>query len=130
MISKSSYGSLSGAFRLTSREYGAVNYMRRRMNMNLTHIASALGRSVASIHRVIRVGAPCPVDNRGQTKTAYGNRRYAFDMNKRSLRLRVRMYFLGIVDTLQEALDAQSIPLPLLKKLSESTGDSEEEDPA
>ena len=130
MVFQPSYGSLSGSFRLQSREYGAVNYMRRKMGMNISHIATVLGRSPASIHRVIRIGSHCPVDNRGQTRTTSNNRRYNYLMNRRSLRIRIRMWFHGIVDTLQEALEVRNLPLPLLRKLSESCADEDEEDPA
>ena len=96
--------------------------------MNLTNIAKVLGRSVASVHRVLRIGTPCHVDNRGQTKTTYNNRRYTFDMNKRNLQIRVRMWFLGLVDTIQEALDMPMIPLALIE--SENQTLDEDEDPA
>ncbi len=130
VISKHSYGSLSGKFRLSSREYGAVNYMRRRMGMNMSHIAEVLGRSPASVHRVLRIGNALNIDNRGQTRTTSNNRRYNHLMNRRTLRIRIRMWFHGIVDTLQEALEVRNIPLPLLKKLNESSDSEEDEDPA
>ena len=130
MIYKPSYGSLSGSFRLTSREYGAVNYLRHRKRMNLKNIAEVLGRSPASVHRVLRIGNNLNIDNRGQTRTTSNNRRYSYLMNRRTLRIRIRMWFHGIVDTLQEALEVRNIPLPLLKKLSESSDSEEDEDPA
>ena len=130
VYSKHSYGNLSGNFRLTSREYGAVNYMRRKMGMNLKHISEVLGRSPASVHRVLRIGNALNIDNRGQTRTTSNNRRYNHLMNRRNLRIRIRMWFHGIVDTLQEALEVRNIPLPLLKKLSESSTLEEDEDPA
>ena len=128
VIPNTSYGNLSGNFRLASREYGAVNFLRNKMRMNIDHIAKVLGRSKASVHRVIRISGLPRIDNRGQTKNAWKVRQYDFDHMKHNLRIKVKLYLKGLVDTLDEALVIRMVPLSFFE--CENSDGEEDEDPA
>lgn len=118
--------SLSQSFRLTPREYGAVNYLRYNKRMNMEHIASLLGRSLATVHRVTNLNNIGRVDNRGQQANQVNVRRYQFAVSKPMMKLSLRLWLRGLVDSLSEAFDAR-----IVKRLvSESSGDEDAEDPA
>lgn len=119
---------LSVNFRLTPQEYGAINYLRFRKGMNLAHISDILGRSLATIHRVTDMLTHETVDNRGQRHTAYATRQLAFSKQVKTLRLRLKMWFTGLVDTLEEALEMNLVPLALIA--SENIIEEEDEEPA
>jgi IS30 family transposase len=126
MVSSNTYGSLSGSFRLTPRESGAVNYLRYTKRMNMDQIASLLGRSLATVHRVTNLNRVGRVDNRGQCANAVNVRRYQFAMARPMIRLSLRLWLRGLVDSLSEAFDARIVK----RILSESSGDEDAEDPA
>jgi len=121
------YGNLSASFRLTPREYGAIQYLRFTKRMNMQHIATVLGRSLATIHRVtgpLKIAGH--VDNRGQSASQVNQRQYQFINSKPTIKLSVRLWLRGLVDSLAEAFDKRVIRLAL----SESSGDEDPEDPA
>lgn len=120
------YDSLSGSFRLTPRESGAVNYLRYAKRMNMEQIASLLGRSLATVHRVTNLNKVGRVDNRGQCANAVNVRRYQFAMARPMMKLSLRLWLRGLADSLNEAFDARIVK----RILSESSGDEEDQDPA
>ena len=128
MNSISSYGSLSGSFRLTNREYGAVNYLRYAKRMNIAHIAKILDRSLSTIHHAVSLNILEHLDNRGQSKTEAKNRNANFSFNEKALRIRIKMWLIGLCDTIKEAMQTPLAPLPLI--VTENTGDEQDEDPA
>jgi IS30 family transposase len=118
--------SLSQSFHLTPRESGAVNYLRYAKRMNMEQIASLLGRSLATVHRVTNLNRVGSVDNRGQCANAVNVRRYQFAMARPMMKLSLRLWLRGLVDSLSEAFDARIVK----RIISESSGDEEDQDPA
>ena len=128
MVSISSYGSLSGSFRLTNREYGAVNYLRYARRMNIAHIAEVLDRSLSTIHHAASMNIHEHIDNRGQSKVVAKNRSRIFAFERLVLKTRVKMWLVGLCESLAEAMKTPVAPLPLI--VTENTVDEEAEDPA
>lgn len=127
MITANRYGNLSESFRLTPREYGAIQFLRFNKRLNMEHIASLLGRSLATIHRVTDpLKKYASVDNRGQTVNQVNARRYQYTTSKSMVRLGVRLWLKGLVDSMQEAFDMRVIR----RLVSESSGDEDDQDPA
>lgn len=130
MYSNNSKRSLSGSFRLSPREHGAINHLRYRRNMNLQHIATLLNRSVATVHRALNIRPLDHVDNRGQTRTAYKARAQAFVRRMSLMKLQLKTYLAGLVETVAEALENGALTATLQRLLSENSGSTDEDDPA
>lgn len=131
MISQSSYGSLSGTFRLSSKEYGAINYLRHTRKWNLAHIAETLGRSLATIHRVLEISNLSNIDNRGRKQVEARNLNTQFQQNLRIFKIQVKLWLDGYVDTIKDAMAEGVVSWTLVKQLlSENSADTEDEDPA
>lgn len=130
MISNSSYASLSGSFRLSPREYGAINYLRYRKQMNIAQISELLNRSMSTVHRVLSIDRIGNIDNRGRTRTECINVRRIFKMSKHLLSLQLKTYLQGFIDTVAEALENGALADALKAILSENTGLEDEEEPA
>lgn len=124
------YTSLSGSFRVSSREYGAINYLRYRRRMNLSHIAELLDRSLATVHRVLSLRVVDAVDNRGQTKSVYQGRARSFAVGRALMRLQLKTWLRGFADTVIEAFENQALTAALMKLLTENSEGDEDEDPA
>lgn len=111
------YGSLSGSFRVDGKELAAICALRsRRMSMNW--IAEALGRSRATVHRYV---GEMRVDNRRNTPTSRGKGRRTFQERLPMIRLKLRMYFKGLFDSIAEALDCKHVPIRCLSLASENS---------
>ncbi len=124
-----SYTSLSGKFRVAPREYGAVNYLRYRRQMNIAHIAELMGRSLATVHRILSMRPVDHVDNRGQTKSVYQSRTRSFALGKNLMRLQIKTWLRGLADTVTEALEDRTLTAALIRLLSEISEGDEDEDP-
>jgi hypothetical protein len=94
--------------------------------MNMEQIASLLGRSLATVHRVTNLNKVGRVDNRGQSENQVNVRRYQFAIARPMIKLSLRLWLRGLVDSLNEAFDARIVK----RILSESSGDEEDLDPA
>ena len=113
---------LSGSFRLTGKEYAACSYLRANRKMSVNHIAKLLGRSTASVHRVLEL-AGIGGENRGKPASVHAARITAFTKQMRMLRMSLRAYFLGLVTTLREAFDEVALGNLLTENSDCSTGD-------
>ena len=123
------YTSLSGSFRVSPREHGAINYLRYRRRMNLTHIAELMERSVATVHRVLSLRVVDHVDNRGQTKSVYQGRARSFAAGRALMRLQIKTWLRGFADTVIEAFEDRTLTAALIRLLTESSEGEEDEDP-
>jgi len=98
--------SLSGSFRLTSREMSAMQVMRATMRMSTNTIADCLGRSKATVHAHLkrnRMNAG-EYDNRGSSEVREQNRAFAYISRRVKMREAFKMFQNGVTDTFQEAM--------------------------
>lgn len=125
-----SYTSLSGTFRVSPREHGAINYLRYRRRMNIAHIASLMERSLATVHRVLSLRVLDHVDNRGQAKSVYQGRARSFAAGRALMRLQLKTWLRGLTDTVIEAFENKTLTAALTRLLTENSEGEEDEDPA
>ena len=131
MLSATSYGSLSGSFRLTNKEYGAINYLRYSRRWNIAHIADILGRSLSTVHRVLTISNLERLDNRGRKQSEARSCEASYRGNKPTLRIQLKLWFDGYVDTLKQAMAQGVVSWTLVKMLlTENSIASQDEDPA
>ncbi len=97
--------------------------------MNLAHIAELMGRSVATVHRILSLRVVDHVDNRGQTKSVYQGRTRSFALGKNLMRLEIKTWLRGLADAVTGALEDRTLTIALMKLLSESSEGDEDEDP-
>jgi len=95
--------------------------------MNMRHIQEVLGRSLATIHRVSSLYVHETVDNRGQKHSEYISRQNVFSRQKSILQIRLKLWFSGLADSLQEALEMPMVPLALIS--SENSCEDKGEEP-
>ncbi len=122
--------SLSRTFRVSSREHGAINYLRYRQGLNIAHIANLAGRSLATVHRVLSIRVVDHVDNRGQTKSVYQGRASSSAAGRALMRLQLKTWLRGFADTVIEAFEDRTLAAALIRLLSENSEGEEDEDPA
>lgn len=122
--------SLSKTFRVSSREHGAINYLRYRKKLNIAHIAVLAKRSVATVHRVLSIRVVDHVDNRGQTKAVYQSRARNFAAGRALMKLQLKTWLRGFADTVVEAFEDRVLTAALIRLLSENSEGEEDEDPA
>lgn len=115
---------------MSSREHGAINYLRYRHGMNISHIADLAGRSLATVHRVLSIRPIDHVDNRGQTKSVYQGRARSFAAGRALMRLQLKTWLRGFADTVIEAFEDRTLTAALIRLLSENSEGEEDEDPA
>ena len=129
MISTTKHTSLSRTFRVSSREYGAINYLRYRQGLNIAHIADLAGRSLATVHRVLSLRVVDHVDNRGQTKAVYQGRARSFAASRALMRLQLKTWLRGFADTVIEAFEDRTLTAALIRLLTENSEGEDDAEP-
>ena len=120
--------SLSGTYRTTYREMAAMVQCRSKLKLSMNQIAELFGRSRQTVHRYVKyVG----VDNRRRSDSLRRHLTYHFKKTLGTLKLRVKMYIVGLAD-FKTAIKCRMVPLVTLDWFLESENcyEQEEEDPA
>jgi len=122
---------LSGTYRVGAKELGAMCELRinRKMRLSINQIADVFDRSTSTVHSYV---GKLKYDNRRAHPTVRRNRNRQFTFMLPSLRLKIKMYFKGLFQTIEEALLCKTIPISSLDWFLETENSpiEEEEDPA
>lgn len=98
----------------------------RSRGVPMRAIAQAVGRSISTV----AAWTSKVWDNRKQKPTLREEGRVTWMRQNTILKLKCALYIKGITQTLGEALDCRSVPLPAIEYLNENTGDDEALDPS
>jgi len=117
--------SLSGTYRVSNIELGTICALRtKRMSINI--IAKLLKRSTATVHAYVK---PMKIDNRRNPPKSRTKGRNSWLSKLKTLRIKLKLYFLGVYESIQQALDDPMIPQRVLYLASENTIISEALEP-
>lgn len=126
--------SLTGTYRLAPRERFAIQELHRR-RLGQGQIAQLLGRSTSTVNShvadSVEKGYIAENDNRRHAPLTRTRGRNAFLSGLTILRVKVKLYLRGIIDTLKEALNitpGQALAVALSE--AENTPGEQQEDPA